>query len=52
MSSGAGLGQVHLLMERDRVSLPRDSVVSWATPGLCGKLLAGVVAGPWDLPHF
>lgn len=38
MSSGAGLGQVQLGMERDMVSLPRDSVVSWGTPGLCGKL--------------
>ena len=38
MSSAAGLGQVQLGMERDRVSLPRDSMVSWGTPGLCGKL--------------
>lgn len=38
MSSGAGLSQVHLGMERDRVSLLRDSVVSWGTPELCGKL--------------
>lgn len=58
MSSGAGLGWVQLGMERDRVSLPRDSMVSWGTPGLYVKLqspsrlLLGVVAGPWDLPHL
>lgn len=37
MSSRAGLGQVQLGMERDRVSLPRGSVVSWGTPGLYRK---------------
>lgn len=41
-------------MERGRVSLPTDSVVSWGTPGLCGKLrsdfcfMTGYYQGLWQ----
>lgn len=59
MSSGAGLGQVQLGMERDMISPPRDSHgvlghswAMWKAPITLAGCYRGFMAGPWDLPHL